>query len=128
MIDAIIQNWQISIGLLTFGTLSYWVFDEREEEKSPSDTILDVGDRADNAFGGVLGVVGAIGVVGMSLATTLGNQFADLLAAILGMFGTSPLVGSNILVAVIGAVMSGPRVLLVGVVMLLIGLAVKRLN
>lgn len=96
-------NAMLLLGLVLVGVLAYWYYDEVADADDRSDAILNVGERTDDALGGLFGVLGALFVAGVSISVTIGSQLAELVGMIGEVFAGVPMVGGHIITAVFGA-------------------------
>jgi hypothetical protein len=101
LLDAVIANWLLTIGLMAVGLVAFWTFQERQNRGS---TVENVGNRADDFFGNVLGGFGSLVFVALTILTTIGANLVDLTEVLVGVVSSGPpLLLVNIAGALLGA-------------------------
>jgi hypothetical protein len=101
LLDAVIANWLLTIGLMAVGLVAFWTFQERQNRGS---TVENVGNRADDFFGNVLGGFGSLVFVALTILTTIGANLVDLTEGLVGVVSSGPpLLLVNIAGALLGA-------------------------
>jgi hypothetical protein len=131
LLDAVIANWLLTIGLSAVGLVAFWTFQERQNRGS---TVENVGNRADDFFGNVLGGFGSLVFVALTILTTIGANLVDLTEVVVGVVSSGPpLLLVNIAGALLGALgisgvidISITAWLIGALTVTVIGLAVRR--
>jgi hypothetical protein len=131
LLDAVIANWLLTIGLMAVGLVAFWTFQERQNRGS---TVENVGNRADDFFGNVLGGFGSLVFVALTILTTIGANLVDLTEVVVGVVSSGPpLLLVNIAGALLGALgisgvidISITAWLIGALTVTVIGLAVRR--
>jgi hypothetical protein len=101
LVDMLIANWLLTIGLMAVGLVAFWTFQERQNGGS---TVENVGNRADDFFGNVLGGFGSLVFVALTILTTIGANLVDLTEVVVGVVSSGPpLLLVNIAGALLGA-------------------------
>jgi hypothetical protein len=97
------NNAFVMLGLALAGVLAYWYYDEVADADDRADAILGVGERTDDALGGLFGVLGALFVAGVSISVTIGSQLAELVGMVGEVLAGVPMIGGHIITAIFGA-------------------------
>lgn len=101
MLSWIMDNWLLSSGLTLLFIVALWWFDARDGQRR-TDAFLEIGERADEALGGLTGAVGGVTILVVSLMITVGTQLADALGQLALVASQSPVVAGNLITALVG--------------------------
>lgn len=101
--ELLAQYWGVVLAGIVVLALAAWTYQERQETASAKETTQRVGDRAQNAVGGLVGVLVAtlFAIAGTILQT--GMELGDLAVALADFVGANPELASAIGIGGLGA-------------------------
>lgn len=129
-LDPIMANPRLLVGLAAIGLVSWWAYDELEEDDDFSAVASKTTDRAEDSVGGFVNGTTALLTGLVAVVMTAGQPVLDVLGGVLAHAGEMPVVVSNLVAAGLGflgalGVLTGPQVLVVAGSLLVGALALR---
>lgn len=122
------DNWLAVSGLVLLFFVAYWWHDERQDADGPSDTIMNVGERASDSVGMGLGAISALAVVVMTILIGIGQQLAYLAGFATELIANAPVISGELMMTAVGVLtlngalnISATQFALFGVIVALVG-------